>query len=381
MGSRMRLLIADDEPIVRDTVRLLLGNIYDIEQTDSGEGLRRIVTRDFDAILLDIMFPDANGIDLCKELKSSYPHLTIVISSSMETVDAWNSAFEAGADSYIEKRELLNQDPRKISLMINNLVERNRLRKQTEEQNKWQAELLSVLSHDVRAPFQSVLSSLDRLRKSHLEPELERLVDTTLQSARQQLSFINALLELLRLESGMVSLRLTRFDPNLPVSQSVQTLKSLISEKGIELKLNLGKALPKFEADIAQVARMVTNLLGNAIKFTHRAGKIEVSTQRAQKYDIEGIEIVVKDNGIGINEIDKPKIFDKFHRCRDKGVQGETGSGLGLAICKELAQLHNGTISVDSHVGKGSEFRIWLPLESSALSGSYLREQALEAGN
>jgi signal transduction histidine kinase len=381
MGSRMRLLIADDEPIVRDTVRLLLGNIFDIEQTDSGEGLRRIVTRDFDAILLDIMFPDANGIDLCKELKSSYPHLTIVISSSMETVDAWNSAFEAGADSYIEKRELLNQDPRKISLMINNLVERNRLRKQTEEQNKWQAELLSVLSHDVRAPFQSVLSSLDRLRKSHLEPELERLVDTTLQSARQQLSFINALLELLRLESGMVSLRLTRFDPNLPVSQSVQTLKSLISEKGIELKLNLGKALPKFEADIAQVARMVTNLLGNAIKFTHRAGKIEVSTQRAQKYDIEGIEIVVKDNGIGINEIDKPKIFDKFHRCRDKGVQGETGSGLGLAICKELAQLHNGTISVDSHVGKGSEFRIWLPLESSALSGSYLREQALEAGN
>ncbi len=381
MGSRMRLLIADDEPIVRDTVRLLLGNIYDIEQTDSGEGLRKIVTRDFDAILLDIMFPDANGIDLCKELKSSYPHLTIVISSSMETVDAWNSAFEAGADSYIEKRELLNQDPRKISLMINNLVERNRLRKQTEEQNKWQAELLSVLSHDVRAPFQSVLSSLDRLRKSHLEPELERLVDTTLQSARQQLSFINALLELLRLESGMVSLRLTRFDPNLPVSQSVQTLKSLISEKGIELKLNLGKALPKFEADIAQVARMVTNLLGNAIKFTHRAGKIEVSTQRAQKYDIEGIEIVVKDNGIGINEIDKPKIFDKFHRCRDKGVQGETGSGLGLAICKELAQLHNGTISVDSHVGKGSEFRIWLPLESSALSGSYLREQALEAGN
>lgn len=381
MGSRMRLLIADDEPIVRDTVRLLLGNIYDIEQTDSGEGLRKIVTRGFDAILLDIMFPDANGIDLCRELKSSHPHLTIVISSSMETVDAWNSAFEAGADSYIEKRELLNQDPRKISLMINNLVERNRLRKQTEEQNKWQTELLSVLSHDVRAPFQSVLSSLDRLRKSPLEPELERLVDTTLQSARQQLSFINSLLELLRLESGMVGLRFTRFDPNLPVCQSVQTLKSLMSEKGIELKLNLGKTLPKVEADIAQVARMVTNLLGNAIKFTQRAGKIEVSTRQAKKYDLEGIEIVVIDNGIGISESDKPRIFDKFHRCKDKGDQGETGSGLGLAICKELAQLHNGTISVDSSVGKGSEFRIWLPLDSAASSGSYLRQLALEARN
>ena len=82
----------------------------------------------------------------------------------MESVDAWNEAFRAGADGYLEKRELLGLDPRKIVLMILNLVERNRLRRQAEETNRRQAELLSVLSHDVRAPFQTLLGTIELLK-------------------------------------------------------------------------------------------------------------------------------------------------------------------------------------------------------------------------
>lgn len=364
MTSRMRLLIADDEPIIRDTVRFLLGGIYEIEQTDSANGLKKIIKKGFDAVLLDIMFPDGNGIDLCRDLKSMYPDLTIVISSSMETVDAWNSAFDAGADSYIEKRELLNQDPRKISLMINNLVDRNRLRRRAEEQNKWQAELLSVLSHDVRAPFQSVLSSLDLLRKADLKPDLNVLIEETLESARQQLSFINSLLDLLRLESRITGLRMTRFDPNLPVNQSVQTLKSLMLKKNIDLELSMSPSLPEILGDIGQIARMVTNLLSNAIKFTPRGGNIKVSTVCIERDKVDGIEIRVADSGVGISKTDIPGIFDKFHRGKDRGTEGEKGTGLGLAICRELTQLHHGKISVNSSPGEGSEFRIWLPVES-----------------
>ena len=362
MQSRLKLLIADDEPIIRDTVRLMLGNIYEIDQADCAKALRKIINKGFDAVLLDIMFPDGNGIDLCRELKASFPDLTIVISSSMETVDAWNSAFEAGADSYMEKREILNQDPRKISLMINNLVERNRLRRKADEQNKWQAELLSVLSHDVRAPFQSLLSSLDLLRREDIRPELKEVVNETLQSARQQLSFINSLLELLRLESRAINLRMSTFDPNLPVNQSVQTLMSLIKEKNINLLMNLNDGLPQIKGDVAQISRMVTNLLSNAAKFTRRGGQIEVSTKHLLDGNVPMVEIEVKDNGIGIRESEVREIFDKFHRARDRGTEGEAGSGLGLAICKELAQLHGGSITVESASGKGSSFRIRLPL-------------------
>ncbi len=362
MQPRLKLLIADDEPIIRDTVRLMLGNIYEIDQTDCAKGLRKIINKGFDAVLLDIMFPDGNGIDLCREIKAAYPDLTVVISSSMETVDAWNSAFEAGADSYMEKREILNQDPRKISLMINNLVERNRLRRKADEQNKWQAELLSVLSHDVRAPFQSLLSSLDMLRKGDLKPEQKDVINETLQLARQQLSFINSLLELLRLESGTINLRMTTFDPNLPVNQSVQTLLGLIREKDINLALNLDEGLPQITGDIAQMARMVTNLLSNAAKFTRRGGQIKVSSRHFLNGGVSTIEIQVKDNGIGIKETELKEIFYKFHRAKDRGTEGEAGSGLGLAICKELAQLHGGAITVESAFGKGSCFSIRLPL-------------------
>ena len=361
MQSRIKLLIADDEPIIRDTVRLMLGNIYEIDQADCAKSLRKIINKGFDAVLLDIMFPDGNGIDLCRELKALFPDLTVVISSSMETVDAWNSAFEAGADSYMEKREILNQDPRKISLMINNLVERNRLRRKADEQNKWQAELLSVLSHDVRAPFQSLLSSLDLLRREDIRPELKEVVNETLQSARQQLSFINSLLELLRLESRAINLRMSTFDPNLPVNQSVQTLMSLLKEKDINLLLNLDDGLPPIKGDIAQISRMVTNLLSNAAKFTRRGGHVEVSTKSLLDDNVPTVEIQVKDDGIGIRESELTEIFDKFHRAKDRGTEGEAGSGLGLAICKELAQLHGGSITVESALGKGSTFRIRLP--------------------
>lgn len=361
MTSKLKLLIADDEPIIRDTIRLMLGNTYEIDQAESAKGLRKIVKKGFDAVLLDIVFPDGNGIELCRELKSYDPDLTIIISSSMETVDAWNSAFDAGADSYIEKREILNQDPRKISLMINNLVERNRLRRQAKDQNKWQAELLSVLSHDVRAPFQSLLSSLDLLRKSEIKPELRSVIDETLSGARQQLSFINALLELLRLESRAVNLRMTNFDPNLPVNQSVQTLLGLIKEKEINLQVTLADNLPQIRGDIAQIARMVTNLFSNAIKFTPRGGKIQVSTKLVNNGEFPEVEIRVQDNGVGIKKSELNVIFDKFHRAKDKGTEGEAGSGLGLAICKELAQLHGGAITVESAVSKGSAFVIRLP--------------------
>lgn len=362
MQPRLKLLIADDEPIIRDTVRLMLGNIYEIDQTDCAKGLRKIISKGFDAVLLDIMFPDGNGIDLCREIKTAFPDLTVVISSSMETVDAWNSAFEAGADSYMEKREILNQDPRKISLMINNLVERNRLRRKADEQNKWQAELLSVLSHDVRAPFQSLLSSLDLLGRADIKPELKDVISETLQSARQQLSFINSLLELLRLESRAINLRMSTFDPNLPVNQSVQTLMSLIKEKDINLALHLDEDLPEITGDIAQIARMVTNLLSNATKFTRRGGQIEVCSRHFLNGGVSTIEIQVKDNGIGIKKTELEEIFDKFHRAKDRGTEGEAGSGLGLAICKELALLHGGDLSVESALGTGSCFSIRLPL-------------------
>ncbi len=201
MTKKPFILLADDEAIIRRRVKMMLGDKFLIDEAPTANETRSAIAKNYDAILLDIVFPDGNGIEICSEIKKHDPHSTVVITSSMESIDAWNQAFDAGADGYLEKKDLLDLDPRKIALIIINLIERNRLRRQAQETNAKQAELLSVLSHDVRAPFQALLGTIELLKQSRIPPEAARNVETLHNCAREQLGFINALLELLRLES------------------------------------------------------------------------------------------------------------------------------------------------------------------------------------
>ncbi|MDA8406017.1 MAG: hybrid sensor histidine kinase/response regulator [Deltaproteobacteria bacterium] len=356
------LLIADDEDIIRKRVGLMLGPSFRIQEVSTAKEAMEASPCDFDVILLDIMFPDGNGVDICRSIKKDDPHSTVLINSSMETVEAWNKAFEAGADGYFEKRELLNTDPRKICLMINSLVERNRLRRRTEEINRKQAKLLSVLTHDVRAPFQALLGTMNLLKRSDIPPDLSANVDRMFESANQQLSFINSLLELLRLDSGLTQLRLLPTDVNLAVNQSVQTMTTLAMAKGLKIETELEKDLPKVSGDIGQITRILNNLISNAIKFTNRGGIIRIQTNELLKKGTNGVSVAVSDNGIGISDQDRERLFSPFHRGREKGTDGEVGSGLGLSICKELIELHNGSIELESYPGKGSMFKLWFPL-------------------
>ncbi len=314
--------------------------------------------------LLDIVFPDGNGIEICREIKERDPHSTVIITSSMESVDAWNQAFQAGADGYLEKRELLGLDPRKLVLTILNLVERNRLRRQAEATNRRQTELLSVLSHDVRAPFQTLLGTIELLKKNPAKQATHN-IETLYRCAKDQLAFINSLLEFLRLESGTVGLRRSPLDVNLPVNLSVQRLSSLAARKEISLKTNLQPDLPKIDGDIARISQLVGNLVSNAIKFTPRHGQIKVRTSVANKDGVSGVEISVEDTGLGVNPKDREKIFQRFHRGRDTGTEGETGTGLGLSICKEIAHLHGATLRVDDRKPQGTIFTAWFSALSS----------------
>jgi signal transduction histidine kinase len=366
MESHARVLIADDEKMVRQRLRLMLTNRFHIEEAGSAQETLNGWEGRCDAILLDIVFPDGDGIDLCRRIKSQDPHVTVLVSSSLESVDAWDQAFQAGADGYMEKRELLGLDPRKITLTLTNLIERNRLRRKIEETSQRQSELLSILSHDVRAPFQALLGTIDLLRKGDIGAEAAEKVETLHECARDQLRFINSLLEYLRLESGNVVLRRVPVDVNLPVHQSVNGLSVLPQSKGVALEIDLSKSLPKIPGDLARIAQLVSNLVSNAVKFSPPGGRIKVRTQAQSQDGVPGVELVVEDNGIGIPEDLLPKLFQPFRRASACGTDGEKGSGLGLSICKEIVQLHGGTIVVEPIQPTGTLVRVWLPGEGQA---------------
>jgi signal transduction histidine kinase len=365
MEERLSVLVTDDEELIRRKVCLMLGDRFRVDQARTAAEARDAARRGYDAILLDIVLPDGNGIRLCREFKESDPHCTVVISSSMESVEAWNKAFDASADGYIEKRELLGLDPRKIELMIRNLVERNRLRREAEQRNRSQAKLLSVLTHDVRAPFQALIGTIDLLKKSDISEDAATKVQALDQCARDQLAFINSLLEFLRLESGMAGMRRCPVDVNLPVNQSLQAMKVLAQAKGIRLESRLGTDLPTFEGDIGRICRLMNNLVSNAVKFTPRGGRITVAARAAHRHGVRGVEIVVTDTGVGIGPEDREKIFQPFHRGHDSGTEGERGAGLGLSICREIVHLHGGSLDVASVEPKGTEFTAWFPAGAS----------------
>lgn len=358
----LHVLVADDEPIIRQKVAMMVSDTFCVHQTETAESTRKALQEGTDAVLLDIVFPDGNGIDICREAKSRDPHTPIVVTSSLESVDAWNQAFQAGADGYLEKRELLSLDPRKIVLTIENLVERNRLRKHAEETSRRQRELLSVLSHDVRAPFQALLGTIEQLRKDSIPPDAAANVETLYQCVKDQLAFINSLLDLLRLESGVASLRTLKLNVNLPVSQSVQGLKVLASKKEITIKTDLQDSVPDIECDIGKMAQLASNLLSNAIKFTHRGGHISVSTRSHTVATAPGVLIRIQDNGVGIAKEDANNILQRFYRGKEQGTEGETGTGLGLSICKEIVQLHNGRIEIKPARPRGTMVNVWLPI-------------------
>ncbi|MEJ2719118.1 MAG: hybrid sensor histidine kinase/response regulator [Deltaproteobacteria bacterium] len=366
MNGKLSLLVADDEPLIRRRVRMMLDDRFRVEEVATAESARLAAQQDYDAILLDIVFPDGNGIDICRELKAREPHMTVVISSSLETVDAWNQAFQAGADGYLEKRELLGLDPRKIVLTICNLVERNHLRQLTEETNRRQAELLSVLSHDVRAPFQALLGTIQLLRKSRIPEDAAGNVDTLYGCAREQLAFINSLLELLRLESGSDRVRRYPVDINVPVNQCLQSLGVLAGEKEIALSADLQPNLPPVEADLGKLSQLMNNFVSNAIKFTPRGGSIVVTTRDRARKETPGVEIRVQDTGKGIPPQDREKIFQRFGRVRERGTEGEKGTGLGLSICRQIIELHGGTIEISSGERGGTVVRAWLPLHAAS---------------
>jgi signal transduction histidine kinase len=362
--NRLHVLVADDEAIIRRKVCLMLEPRFKIDQAESVSSVHKKQLNCYDAFLLDIMFPDGNGIDLCRAIKQSDPHSTVLISSSMETVDAWNDAFAAGADGYMEKRELLSLNPRKIALMIENLVERNRLRRQAEELNRRQSELLSVLSHDVRAPFQALLGTIELIRRTNEPSFTAEKIETLYQCAKDHLGFINSLLELLRLESGASGLRRISFDLNLPVNQCAQSLRVLAEAKSISLETDLQTDIPKIEGDLGRIAQVLNNLLTNAIKFTPSGGTVKILTRAHTQNGIPGAYVRVADSGTGIKPEELQKIFQRFYRGRARGTQGESGTGLGLAICKEIMQLHGGSLEAESPEQHGTAVTAWFPSDS-----------------
>jgi signal transduction histidine kinase len=248
------------------------------------------------------------------------------------------------------------------------------------EMNRLKSDFLATVSHELRTPlnsilgFSDVLSAIDALDEKQL-----RYVSNIQRSGRMLLDMINDILDLAKVESGKMEVRLSEFKINALAAAQCDMARPLAEKKNIDLDCEASASLPPLRQDQAKVQQILNNLLSNAIKFTPEGGRIFVSAQRDEQGDLR---LKVTDTGIGISPDEQQLVFEKFRQASSALPDGDamtreySGTGLGLSIVRELCRLLGGDVSLESELGKGSTFTIRLPwrLEESPKFDAQLRE-------
>ncbi len=247
-------------------------------------------------------------------------------------------------------------------------IEESALLKETENLkslNLSKDRFISMLSHDLRAPFTSILGFSEILIN---EPDLshdERLeyLHYINESSQHQLHLINYLLDWTRLQTGRIKIEPRRLNAQTTVFNCVSSLTGNAIRKDIDIKVNLKNNL-FIRADERLISQVITNLLNNAIKFSDEGKTIEIS---ADYFNDDMAEFVVKDEGTGISEENKTKLFQIENMFSVEGTKGEKGTGMGLPLVKEIIEKHNGEIWFYSEPDKGSEFHFTVPYSHNTI--------------
>jgi signal transduction histidine kinase len=222
-------------------------------------------------------------------------------------------------------------------------------------------EFVALVSHELRTPLTSIKGFADLLlagEAGELNEEQRDFLTVIQRNADREVTLVNGLLDLSRLEANQVELVLFPLDLGMVLRDVVTSLRPQLQAKGQHLTLRLPARPPVVTGDLARLTQVFTNLVSNALKYTRAQGEITVQAQALQ----DCVCIQVCDNGIGMSADEQSRLFTKFFRAQQRIVQEAGGTGLGLAITRALVERHGGTISVVSSPGQGSTFTVSLPI-------------------
>jgi len=376
-GRPLRVLILEDS---YDDAELLL---LELERAGFDVTSHRVQTADdmraalaayrWDVIISDYSMPELDAPTALGTLHATGLDIPFIIVSGTIGEETAVAALRAGAQDFIVKgrlarlvpaierevREAKSRHDRRLAQQAAD--ESLHARLQAEAANAAKSRFLANASHELRTPLNAIIGFSELLVDGKVGPLTAQQADfiqNVLDGGRYLLRLINDLLDLSKVESGRFELARVPTAVNRLLPPLLERLQPLLSRSGLTCQVSIPDGLPTISADPTRLTQVFFNLLANAIKFTPKGGRIDITGRSVER----GIEVDVRDTGVGIAAEELPRLFREFEQLRAGVADRENpGTGLGLALSKRLVELHGGTIVVQSSVGTGTTFTVSLP--------------------
>jgi signal transduction histidine kinase/DNA-binding response OmpR family regulator len=300
-------------------------------------------------------------------LAMSFNHMSASLDATYRDLEQLNIGLEEKVQERTEELRRQQEQLQEVNLQL-------------EIANRHKSEFLANMSHELRTPLNAIIGFSEVLLDKmfgDLNAKQEEYLDDVLSSGKYLLSLINDILDLSKVEAGMLELELGTFDLRQLLEGSLVMVKERALAHGITLSLDIADNVDTLTGDERKVKQVLFNLLSNAVKFTLDRGKVGIAATKSDTM----VQVAVWDTGVGISADDQQRIFEEFQQV-GQGLAGKTeGTGLGLTLAKKFVELHGGTIWVESTLGQGSTFTFTLPVVGAARHVPLLAVQEDTAGN
>jgi len=322
---------------------------------------------------------------LAENRVSNY-ELTVRAQNGEETVVSYNAATFHNRDRKLQGVFAAARDVTELKRFERTLQEKN---VELERASRMKSEFLATMSHELRTPLNAIIGFSEALKDGligEMSATQHEYIGDIFTSGQHLLSLINDILDLSKVEAGVMALELEAVDLKGLLSNSLSIVKEKAGAQRISLELEAGGDLGVPELDLRKTKQIVYNLLSNAVKFSAPDGRVTLRARRVPRgvvgtlpgvWPVHGfpladneynefLEICVSDGGIGISRENMAKLFQAFSQIDSSLARKFEGTGLGLAMVKQLAELHGGTVAVASAEGQGARFAVWLPMRKPA---------------
>ena len=367
LAATGRVFVIDDDDIMLLSCRRILEKAgYRVETFSSGlDGIRRIEEVRPELLLVDLKMPELDGLQVIERVRSVDPDVVIAVITGYATISTAVDAMKAGAYDFLPKPFT----PDELRLIVNRGHERWRLamesRRLRREKEEAERRFITFVSHQLKSPLVAAKQYLDVLlftSKGDMTPKTQEWLTRAQARLDEMLNLIHDWLELARIERGTPCEPGVASDLGEVVTEVVDAAGPQAEAAGVTLGAEIASEVGAVRGDRVSLGTIVSNLVGNAIKYNRVGGRVNVRIAR----DGERAVLEVSDTGIGIPEESLPDLFREFYRVKSERTRDIPGTGLGLAICKRLVTDLGGAIEAHSRTDEGTTFVVRLPISAEA---------------